>query len=173
MKKMLAALLLVVSAPSMAVTIDFGVLNVPGVVAIGNSFNQAGEYEDQFKFSINQAATAGGLILEFDLSRLLNLDVTAVSLTGTSGGLIGFDASPSTYSFAGLGVDSYTLRIFSTVTSTALTARSLGTVAYGGLLALGRSTAPTQVPEPGTLALFGLGLMGVAAAAHRRAAANR
>ncbi len=169
-RHLFAAALLVVAAPSMAVPIvanfDLGALGVPGSAIIGNSFSTAGEYQDNFSFSIGESASASGLVLELDpWWNRLNLDVTGIALSG-----VGY-AGPNilgVYNFGTLGAGSYTLSIFSTVTSTrGLLSSSVG---YAGLLGL--KDVATQVPEPATLALFGLGLLGVAFAGRRRSAAN-
>jgi hypothetical protein len=164
-----AAMLLVVTAPSMAVPIeerfDLGSLSVPSVSILGNTFFAAGDYDDIYTFSISQEATAGGLVFELDPWRNgLDINVTSVSLTGNSG-LIGFDSSAFSYNFGSLATGSYTLGISSTVSSTAR--RNPGSVGYVGLLGLGRAR-PASVPEPGTLALFGVGLLGIAITARRK-----
>ncbi|MDQ2639206.1 MAG: FxDxF family PEP-CTERM protein [Pseudomonadota bacterium] len=170
-RHLLAAALLVVSAPSMAVPIqanfNLGSLGVPGVAAIGNAFTAPGEYQDNYSFSISESASASGLVLELDpWWNRLNLDVTAISLSGI-GSFFG-PAGLGVYNFGTLSAGTYTLSIFSNVTST----RGLFTdsVGYAGLLGLKDSA--TQVPEPATLALFGLGLLGVAFAARRRQSTN-
>lgn len=161
----LGAALLVVSAPSMAISIDLGTLGVPGGAAIGNDFYTPGEYQDEFKFSIVENANAGGLVLELDpFWNSLNINVTSIVLSG-----IGSFAGPAPlglYDFGVLSAGTYTLSVLSSVTGTA----SKTGVGYFGLLSL--KDAPTRVPEPGTFALLGLGLMGVAFAVRRKPAAR-
>lgn len=163
-----AALLSLASTPSMATIInvfDLGNLGVPSATLIGNAFYAGGEYEDRYNFTIGESANASGLVLEIDpLLNKLDIDVTSVALTGT-GGLLGLDVSPFYYNFGALSAGSYTLSIFSSVSRD----RGLyhSAVGYGGLLTLKRTEA-TQVPEPGTLALFGMSLIGVAVATRRR-----
>jgi hypothetical protein len=169
LKQYFAALLLVVSLPSAAATVELfslGNLAVPGTAYLGNTFYSSGSYLDQYSFSINQSAAAGGLILEIDpWFNRLDLDVTSISLVG-SGGLVGFDATPNVFNFGNIAAGSYTLNVASTVTRDwGLTSTP---VAYAGKLTL--RSGSTQVPEPGTLALFGVGLLGVAWSARRRTA---
>lgn len=165
LKSLVAAALMVVAAPSMASVINLGDLSVPGLTAIGNQFSGAGVYRDDYTFRISQSATAGGLVLEIDsLLNTLDIDVTGVTLTG-GGSSYAPDLSPLTYDFGFLSAGSYTLSIFSTVTNDrGLFSSSVG---YIGLLSLG-ATRSTSVPEPGTLALLGAGLMGMAFAMRRR-----
>jgi len=88
-----------------------------------------------------------------------------VSLSG-----VGSFAGPNgtaTYNFGVLGAGTYTLSVFSSVTGIPLGLQNVG---YSGLLGL--TASATKVPEPGTLALLGLGLIGVAAAARRKAKQN-
>lgn len=173
LKKVLAALLLVVSVPSMAdtvKTISLNTLSVPGYALLGNVFTSADTYIDNYTFSIGESASASGLTLELD-PWLNQLDINLLSVSLSSGSsTLGFDATPSYFNFGTLGAGSYTLSIKSQVTKDwGWTSNSVG---YAGLLSLG-SASTRQVPEPATTALLGLGLMGVAFAVRRRGASNR
>lgn len=169
--RLLAAALLVISAPSMAVTVEtfyLGDLHVPGVTVVTNSYSQPGPYQDDYEFFIAENASASGLVLELDSWwNKLDLAVTSISLTGV--GSFSLLGNLGIFDFGTLSAGSYTLSIFSTVSGTPGLLHS--DVGYAGLLAL-RASGPTEVPEPGTLALLGLGLIGVAMTTRRRATAK-
>lgn len=171
LKSLFAAALLVVGAPSMASTVEvfnLGTLSVPGGATLLNSFYSAGSYEDQYNFNINQSAAAGGWELAFDLSNILNINVSGISLVNSGGTSFGFDTTPTSFNFGALGAGSYKLSVFSTVTNTKGWDWLAGPVGYIGQLTLGSTRTTTSVPEPGTLALFGTALVGVALAMRRR-----
>src|SRR5689334_15298689 len=81
-KSLLAAVLLVATAPSMAATIEvfnLGAVSVPGGVFLTNAFSTAGDYQDQYNFSIASDATGLGWLDTADWSGL-DINVTKVSL---------------------------------------------------------------------------------------------
>lgn len=173
----LAFLLMTVAAPSMAVNISLGEISVPGGAVLSHSFTPpAGtgvfNFEDTFSFSILDSANSFGGVLE--LNSLFNaneINLTSVSLFSGSTSY-GVDTSPLFFSFGGLGAGSYTLGISGSVFRS--DGWYSGAVGYWGLLALTPGTAveqpapSTAVPEPGTLAIFGAGLVLVAFVTRRR-----
>jgi hypothetical protein len=146
-KYLFALLILAVAGPAMASptctqNFNLGTIGVPSVTGLGDSFSASGSFVDCYSF--NLAATGNVSDLVFSLDPLLNkLDITLSSIVLSSGSLI----------------------ISGTVTNVA----GLWNVpvGYAGLLI---ATGPgSNVPEPATLGLFGIGLLGVAFATRRRA----
>ena len=146
-KYLFALLILAAASPSMASptctqNFNLGTIGVPSVTGIGDSFSASGSFVDCYSF--NLAASGNVTDLVFSLDGPLNkLDISLSSIVLSTGSLI----------------------ISGTVTNVAgLTSIPVG---YAGLLI---ATGPgSNVPEPGTLALFGIGLLGVAFATRRRA----
>ena len=101
MKSLFAAALLFVAGPLMAGPVNIfnlNTLSVPGYALLGNSFTEAGAYEDRYQFTIDQSASASGLVLELDLLSRLDISISNIALSGSTG-LIGFDTSPLYYNF--------------------------------------------------------------------------
>jgi len=154
-------------------TTNWNSLGPPDLELFGNTFSSAGTYLDCYSFSLDSTANSFGGVIEINtLFNKLAIDVTSAILFnggvvgGQTGALLASDTSPSTFSFSALGAGTYTLSFVVDVT----TDPGLWTVpvGYAGTLA---SISAQAVPEPGTLALLGLGLVGIAAARRRLAIA--
>ena len=143
------------SATSMATNYNLGNISVPGASAIQNSTVTGATFSDSFDFSFTYADPVFSTSVLFDYFPVQDVVLNGVSLyQGAT--LLANESIFSTgnYNFAvgPLGTGSYSLVVTgSTVNG------STGT--YGVRVGL--------VPEPGTLALFGLGLAGAAFAARR------
>jgi hypothetical protein len=160
-------------ATSCTESFSLGNMGPPALQLIGNSFNAPGSYTDCYTFSLSGNADSFGFTLEFDASARRNIAVTALSLYG--GGVVGgeitgsalaTDSTASSFSFSNLAVGTYSMAFFVDVTGLAGGFLGGGLVGYSGtmLTTAGSSTQapPTSVPEPTGLALFALGLIGVA-----------
>ena len=153
----LAALAIAASGAAHADYINLGSITAPDTVHFGNGWLVApGTFADQFAFELTNGADAYGMVLE-ESWWLGSTDVRLVALVSNTE--VSRDRTPGHFSFTGLTAGAYSLFV-------AGFAGGLFT-GYEGTMTF----VPTaQVPEPGTLALFGLGLMALAFTAMRRRA---
>lgn len=137
---------------------DLGVMGPPDTDWIGNSFTGAAtDYTDCYKFTVAGSAASVGIVWDFFDPRI-NID--SVSLYGGSS-LLGSFADPLLFSFGGLiGGVTYTLAIVSDV----LMASTYSPAGYVGIF----HTYAAPVPEPATVAMLLLGLVGVGVAVRRK-----
>ncbi len=143
------------SATSMANFFPLGNISVPGASAIQNSNVTGASFSDTFQFSFTAPSAFSGGVL-FDQTPFADVTLTNVSLLDSSMTLL------ESHSLFGAGQFVFG---FNQVTTGQYYVQVLGTTDNGSS---GSYTAKIAlVPEPGTLALFGLGLAGAAFAARR------
>jgi len=149
------------SATSMATNYNLGNITVPGASAIQNSNVTGPTFSDTFDFSFTYADPVFSTSVLFDYFPANDVALTSYSLCINSCSnplnLLGYEvlsgAGPFVMQAGPLATGSYSV----VVTGNTLTGDNKGR--YGVRIGL--------VPEPGTLALFGLGLAGAAFAARR------
>jgi hypothetical protein len=144
------------SATSMATVYPLGTMTVPGIKTIGASYTSPGTFTDEYTFNFAEPiADPIGISAAFNIgtpgSSVLNIDSVSLYQGGT---LLGTLAGSGVFMFSSISAGNYSLFVQSTVSGTGPFFSG-----YGGNLQL--------VPEPGTLALLGLGLAGAAFAARR------
>ena len=159
----LAAVATLASLPAFSTVIPLGTLAVPSTTPLPTQTyaTTVASFTDEFTFTI--AADAGGMALttEMNFSAIPGagkVTLTSMQLQTSGGTVLGTGTISGTTITGNFGViTSGSYKIVVKGSSTAGTPAG----SYGGVLGL------TAVPEPGTLALFGLGLA-VAGFAGRR-----
>ena len=144
------------SATSMATTYNLGAITVPGTSVIQNAPVTGPTFSDTFNFSFSYADPVFATAVLFDYVPVNDVGLDSISLYQGStflGTQNLFGTGPFSVDAGPLFSGSYS----AVVTGHTLTGSNAG--AYGLRIGL--------VPEPGTLALFGLGLAGAAFAARR------
>lgn len=165
----LAALALVAAsgAAQAGVIANWGTINAPGqTFDLSHTFSSpVSNFEDDYLFSLAGSGSASGDVDTFDgFLNLLDIDLDSVKLF-KNGSLVGTDSSfYNGFSFAGLGVGNYVLRISGDVT------REWGlwpsNVGYTGDVTI--RTSASSVPEPATFALLGAGLAAIGVMRRRK-----
>ena len=175
---LVASLLLWFASSATAVpctsTTSIGSVGPPGLEDFGKPFGAAGSYSDCYTFSLSgDTELLGGVIeqnpfpnngLEIDVANVALFDGDALSGI-TTGSLLGEDFAPDdSFTFSGLSLGTYVLVVFSDVVDTGHYFAI--PVAYAGRIITVATTPP--VPEPASMAVFGLGALIVGAALRKR-----
>ena len=77
---LVAALLVFGSSSSQAATVSLGNLGPPSVATFGDVFSQAGSFTDIYTFNLAASADVLGLVLTFDVSPTLNINIASSQL---------------------------------------------------------------------------------------------
>lgn len=159
----LAAVATLASLPAFSTVVPLGTLAVPSTTALPTQTyaTTVASFTDEFTFTISAAAGSMALTTEMNFASVAGagkVTLTAMELRTSGGTLLGTGTISGTTITGNFGT--ITAGDYKIVVKGSSTAGSPAG-SYGGVLGL------TAVPEPGTLALFGLGLA-VAGFAGRR-----
>lgn len=160
----LAVVAIAASGAAYSTPISLGSMGPPGLAVFGNSFSSVGDFSDEYTFSLLGSADSFGFTLEFDASLRRDIDILSVGLSsdGTLASAL-WATDWSAFSFNNLAAGAYSLFVNGVVTGRDGGLLGGGLVGYGGTLITAKS-----VPEPGTLGLFGMSLLGLYFAMNRR-----
>jgi len=159
-----AALALAASAQSFATDFSLGTLSVPSVTSLVNNFTTAGTYNftDNYSFTINSGAQTFSIGANFNITPangVIALSTMQLFVAGVGGAQIGSNIVATTGgTFGNIGNGNYVLKVNGSITNSN---GQYPVPGYGGQLQL------VSAPEPGTLALFGLGLTAAGFAGRR------
>ncbi len=174
LKPIVAAVILSASIPAMATLANtctsntsFGALGPSGGATFGNAFSQVQSFNDCYSFTLDAAANAFGLTVQWDGWSRLDIDLSSVTLSGLNLNTSLTDLSPGVFSFNGLQSGDYQLAFAGRVIDRGGNDPLLS-VGYGGILTTSAITAITPVPEPESLAMLAMGFAAVAWVARRK-----